>query len=283
MRHSTNSTGLIIGEFQLKVDVCFCIVLFGRLSASFYYRLVVASTEFKAEFKEGMKAFAAVSPGTVAWGLMTGVALAQSGMDFWAAVLMCTWVFAGSATLATTPLIAAGAPLTVIWLTTLCVNLRFVVFSLQLRPYMQHLPWWRRWFSGYITADNSFVMFMSRHPAPATDALGRAKEQGFLLGTGCSFWVVWTLSTLAGLIGAQYIPAHWGLGFLGILSLLAILCNLVTSRLQVLAVLVAGGFATLVYALPFKLNIVASISVAVIVCLLTERTLKKALTARGAA
>ena len=239
-----------------------------------------AAQPFKTEAINGIRAFMTVSPGTLAWGLMTGVALAQSGMDFWAAVLMCTWVFAGSATLATTPLIAAGAPLTVIWLTALCVNLRFIVFSLQLRPYMQHLPWWRRWLSGYLTADNSFVMFITRFPTPAADNVGRAHEQGFMLGTGISFWIVWTASTLVGLLGAQYIPVHWGLGFTGILSLLAILCSLVGSRLQVLATAVAGVFATLVYALPYKLNILTSIGVAVMVCLLAERSLRRALPAQ---
>ncbi len=240
------------------------------------------SPEFKAEYLAGMRAVIEVSPGSLAWGLMTGVALAQSGMDFWAAVVMSTWVFAGSATLATTPLIAVGAPLTVIWLTALCVNLRFVVFSLQLRPYMQHLPLWRRLLSGYLTADTSFVMFMSRFPVPATDSAGRAREQGFLLGSGVSFWVIWTTSTLLGLLGAQHIPARWGLGFAGILSLLAILCSLVKTRFQVLATAVAGLFATLVYALPYKLNILTSIGAAVLICLLAERSMHKALEANKA-
>lgn len=173
--------------------------------------------------------------------------------------------------LATTPLIASDAPLGIIWLTALCVNLRFVVFSLQLRPYMQHLPWWRRWLGGYITPDHSFVMFMERHPQPAPDAAGRSREQGFLLGMGASFWTVWTASCLTGYFASQHIPSHWGLAFTGILSLLAILCSLVHSRLQALAVGVAGVFATLVYALPFKLNILASIGVSVVVCVLAER------------
>jgi predicted branched-subunit amino acid permease len=50
------------------------------------------------------------------------------------AVAMTLFVYAGSSQLAAIPLIVAGAPAWVIWATGFCVNLRFVVFSLHLRP-----------------------------------------------------------------------------------------------------------------------------------------------------
>ena len=53
-------------------------------------------------------------------------------------------VYAGSSQLAAIPLIVAGAPAWVILATGFCVNLRFVVFSLHLRPYLMHMPRWRR-------------------------------------------------------------------------------------------------------------------------------------------
>ncbi|MFN7641320.1 MAG: AzlC family ABC transporter permease, partial [bacterium] len=100
----------------------------------------------------------AVAPGLAAWGMMTGVAMVKSGMSVVEAVAMTLLVYAGSSQLAAIPLIAAGAPVLVIWATAFCVNLRFVVFSAHLRPYLMHLP--RRWrlFAGYVTADLSYVM-----------------------------------------------------------------------------------------------------------------------------
>jgi predicted branched-subunit amino acid permease len=47
---------------------------------------------------------------------------------------MSLLVFAGSAQLAVIPLLAAGAPVWLIWATAACVNLRFLILSAQWRP-----------------------------------------------------------------------------------------------------------------------------------------------------
>ncbi len=79
------------------------------------------------------------------------------------------------------------------------------------------------------------------------------------------------LSSLVGIVLANFIPPSWGLGFAGILCLLAIQCSLASSRLRVLSAIVAGMVAALTYALPLKLNIVFAIAVAVVLCLTLER------------
>jgi predicted branched-subunit amino acid permease len=62
-------------------------------------------------------------------------------------------------------MIAAGAPMWVILAAAFCVNLRFVVFSAHLRPYMMHLPRLRRVVSGFVTGDLSYVFFAKPLPA----------------------------------------------------------------------------------------------------------------------
>lgn len=76
-------------------------------------------------FRAGLNDMAAIVPGIAAWGLMTGVAMAKSGMPWSESVLMALIVFAGSAQLAAIPLFAADAPMWVILATSFCVNLRF--------------------------------------------------------------------------------------------------------------------------------------------------------------
>jgi predicted branched-subunit amino acid permease len=84
------------------------------------------------QFRAGFKEMSSVSPGIAAWGLVTGVAMIKSGLSVPLALCMTLMVFAGSAQLAALPLIAAGAPMWVIWATAFCVNLRFVIFSAQM-------------------------------------------------------------------------------------------------------------------------------------------------------
>jgi predicted branched-subunit amino acid permease len=209
------------------------------------------------EFDVGMRDFYRLAPGIAAWGLMTGVAMVKSGLGVVESLLMALLVFAGSAQLAATPLIIAGAPVWVILATGFCVNLRFVVFSLHLRAYLAHLPMWQRVTHGYFTADMSYA--------------GRSAQEAYLAGNDLVNWVAWMGSSVLGVLLANLIPEAWGLGFAGLLCLIGILCSLATTRLRVMSAAVAGVVGVLAYALPLKLNILLAIGVAVILCLGAER------------
>jgi predicted branched-subunit amino acid permease len=214
---------------------------------------------------------AQVSPGIAAWGLMTGVAMVKSGLSTIEATLMAVLVFAGSSQLAAMPLIAGGAPMWVILATAFCVNLRFVVFSAHIRPYVMHLPLWRRLLGGYLMADLSYVLFTSRFPHPVEDDATRQAQEAYALGNGVVNWASWVGMGLIGIALANSIPPSWGLGFAGILALVGILCSLATTRLRVVSSGVAGAAAVAAFALPLKLNILVAIASAVALCLLLEK------------
>ena len=212
-----------------------------------------------------------VALGIGAWGLMTGVAMLKSGLSVPEAVAMTLLVYAGSSQLAALPLLVAGAPGWVVLATGFCVNLRFVVFSLHLRPYLIHLPRWRRLMHGYLTADMSYAMFTRRYPVPGQTPAELDAQEAYLTGGYCVTWLSWMVLSLAGIALASVIPTHWGLGFAGVLSLLAIVCSMATTRLRILATLIASATAVAAYALPLKLNIVVAIGTAVLVCFWLEK------------
>ncbi len=223
------------------------------------------------EFRQGMRDMSAVAPGLAAWGMLTGVAMIKSGMRLVEAIAMTLLAYAGSSQLAAIPLIAAGAPVLVIWATGFCVNLRFVVFSAHMRPYLMHLP--RRWrlLAGYVTADISYVMFTKRFHAPPQTQEERQTQLAYLMGGCTTNWSSWQAASLLGILLAHSVPAHWGLGFAGILALLGVACSLASSRLRLVSAGVAGAAAVAAFALPFKLNIVVAIAAAVALCLLLEK------------
>ena len=223
------------------------------------------------EFRAGVRDFQRVAPGIAAWGLMTGVAMVQSGMGVVESLLMALLVFAGSSQLAAIPLILAGAPLWIIWATGFCVNLRFVVFSLHLRPFLAHLPMWERICHGYLTADLSYVQFTSRFARPGANAAERQAQEAYLAGNDMVNWMAWVGSSLAGVALARLIPQDWGLAFAGILCLVGILCSLATTRLRLVAAAVAGAAAVAAYGLPLKLNILLAIATAVLACMVIEK------------
>jgi predicted branched-subunit amino acid permease len=224
------------------------------------------------EFRQGALDSMTVAPGIAAWGLMTGVAMMNSGMSMAEALLMSLTVFAGSSQLAAIPLLSAGAPMWVILATGFCVNLRFVVFSAHMRPYVMHLPLWQRLLTGYLTTDLSYVLFSNHCPHVGRDDAQRLAQQAYLAGNCSVNWVAWVGCSVIGVVLSNFIPAHWGLGFAGILALLGVLCSLASSRLRLVSVGVAGAAAVVAFALPFKLNILVAIAVAVVFCLMLENT-----------
>ncbi len=226
----------------------------------------VQDTWRHAEFRRGAGDMASVAPGIAAWGLVTGVAMVKSGLSLPLAVFMSLAVFAGSAQLAALPLLAAGAPAWLIWATAACVNLRFVIFSAQWRPYWRALSRRRRMLLAYLTADLNYVMFMRRFPEPVP----QAAQQPYIWGGIGVNWTSWQVGSIAGMLLADQIPPHWGIGFAGVLALLGFTCSLLVDRATWWAAIAAGVASVLAVNLPLKLNIIVAIAVAVGVGLLVD-------------
>ena len=186
--------------------------------------------------------------GIAAWGLVTGVAMGKSGMPLPLMVLMSLLVFAGSAQLAVLPLMTTGAPIWVIWVTALCVNLRFVIFSAQWRPYLIGFRLRKRLWLSYFTADLNYVMFMRRFPEPRPGP----EQMPYFWGGVVTNWFAWQVPSLVGIFAAEAVPVHWGIGFAGTLALLGLACALLADRATAVAGAVAGCAAVAAYALPLK-------------------------------
>ncbi|HYE71308.1 MAG TPA: AzlC family ABC transporter permease [Aquabacterium sp.] len=211
------------------------------------------------EYRRGAREMVGISLGIAAWGLVTGVAMIKSGMGLGLALMMSLMVFAGTAQLAAVPLIAAGAPIWVVWATALCLNLRFVVFSAQWRPYFRHLPRRQRALLAYFTADLNYVLFMRRFPEgkPSPEQLPYFWG-GVSVNAGS-----WHVASLLGIFLGNHVPTEWGLGFAGTMALLGMTYSLLSDRATWLPAVIAGAAAVAAFALPLKLNMLVAIAAAV--------------------
>ena len=223
-------------------------------------------------FHAGAKEMITVAMGISAWGLVTGVAMVKSGMPLPLALLMGWTVYAGSAQLAVVPLMAAGAPLWVIWFTAMCVNLRFVILSTMWRSYFGHLRLRHRLAIGYFSGDVIFVNFMRRYP----DGKPLPEQVPYFWGSALTNWGAWQIASTAGIFLAHQIPLSWGLGFAGVLALVGVLLSMLSDRATWAACVVACMAAVAAFALPLKLNILVAIAAAVAAGVLMEQVQKHA-------
>ncbi len=224
-----------------------------------------------------------MAPGIGAWGLVTGVAMVKGGLSVPLAVLMSLLVYAGSAQLAALPILAAGAPMWVIWAAAFCVNLRFVIYSAQWRVYFSHLPRLQRMVLGFLAADLNLIAFQRAYPTGEQGARREPGQVPYYLGGVAVLWTVWQVPSLLGIVLADAIPAAWGLGFAGTLAMVGLTYGLLSDRSTWVAAVVAGTAAVAAYALPLKLNILVAIAAAVAAGLLMDQAEKASRRLRGPA
>lgn len=227
----------------------------------------------KAARREALIAVRPALVATFTWGLVTGVAMVKSGLTESAAVWMTLFVYAGSAQLTSLPLIAAGAPLWLIFAAGLIVNLRFLIFSAALQPYFQSLPWYKRIAYGYFSTDMSFVIFMPRF-GEATPK-GTDAQRAFFLATIVPGWLTWQSSSMLGIVLGSLVPTSWSLDFAAVLALMAITIPLANSRPMLVSMLAAGMTAWLTQGFPLRLGLLAAVVVGIVTGIWAERAFRK--------
>ena len=114
------------------------------------------------QFLLGMRDTIPMLVGAVPFGIVYGTLAVSSGLSVAATLAMSLLVFAGSAQFVAASLVASGTGLTVILLTTLIINLRHMLYSASLLPFVRHLP--QRWRIGlaFWLTDESFAV-VHRH------------------------------------------------------------------------------------------------------------------------
>ena len=207
------------------------------------------------------------APAVAAWALVTGVAMAQSGLALGESAGLSLIAYAGSAQLAALPLLVAGAPVAVSVLTALMVNLRFVIYSAAVAPAFRSLPLRRRLIVGYLIGDISFVVYM-RHEARWPGATLRA---WYFVGVGFAMFCVWHVGSLVGLFAAAAIPRDWGLDFAGLLALLALWVPALASRPTLAGSVVAAALSVALDRLPLRSGLVIAILAGVAVAVAADR------------
>lgn len=210
-------------------------------------------------FKQGAVDMLRVTPGVCAWGLVTGVAMVKSGLAIPVVLAMSTLVFAASAQLAAVPLMLAGAPIGVVLLAATCVNLRFVVFSAEMRRYMLELTWPKRLLAGYLTADMTFALMHRRHETVSDADLASQSPVSYFVGLTSVNWLTWNVASLLGIALADHIPMHWGLELAGALALLGLAATLMNDGKKIIIGAIAAWIALACHEWPYRLGVVAAL------------------------
>lgn len=217
------------------------------------------NTAFRLGAREGWRDFLPLSVGLAPWAVVTGIAMRSIGLSPVEAMGMNLLVYAGTAQLGTLPLIATGAPLWLIFLTALVLNLRFVIFSAAIAPAFHDHSWSRRIRASYLLVDGVFAIGADKM-LKATDPEWR---WGYFIAPSVWGWCLWQLFVLVGVLGAGVIPRDWSLEFMVTIALMLMMIPMTRTRPMLVAALAAGLGAVLLRDLPLRLGLFAGIAIGI--------------------
>lgn len=202
-----------------------------------------------------------VSPlmlGVAPFGIVAGISAVDAGLSLGQAVGMSVIVFAGASQLAALELLNGNAPLAVVVLTAVVINLRLLMYSASIAPYFQ--PFSSRLKAGlaYVLTDQAYALAVSRYrTAEETDRVG------YYLGAALTLWVVWQVTTAIGAVAQAGIPEALALEFTVPLVFLALLVPAMGDGPTTLAGLVGGTVAVVAAGLPLNLGLLVGATVGI--------------------
>ncbi len=193
------------------------------------------------EARAGAAAVAPMLLGVVPFGLVAGAAPVAQGFDGWSAVGLSTIVFAGASQLAIVDVLGRGGSALVAVLAAWAINLRMVLYSASLAPYLAHVPTRRRLAAAYLLNDQDYALSVNRW---ARD--GRTDGRlSFYLGAGVLLWAAWLAATVAGAAVGGAVPDDVPLDFAVPLVFLVLLVPVLVDRPAVTAAATGGAAAVI--------------------------------------
>jgi 4-azaleucine resistance transporter AzlC len=156
-------------------------------------------------------------------------------------IKMSGLVFGGGSQFVALSLWVAPLPVVAIVLTTLVVNVRYLLMGAALSPWFAQLPLLKRYASVFFMVDESWAMAMSEFASGGRDT-------AFLPGSGLVLFLAWVSATVIGqTVGAAIQnPARWGLDFAFTAMFVALLVGMWKGKAQLVPWAVAAVVAVAV-------------------------------------
>ena len=236
----------------------------------------------RAEFLSGVKAELPIMFGVIPFGMIYGVLALSAGLPRDTALAMSSVVFAGSSQFVAAQLIGTGAPALIIILTTFVINLRHMLYSASLAPYVKPLRARWKWLLAYLLTDEAYAVTITYYHRQEALPASSGHRHWYLVGAGLTLWSTWQASTLAGILVGSQIPASWALDFSIALTLMALLVPALKDGPGLASALVAGLVSVLAASLPFKLGLLLAALIGILAGLLVERRDRPAILRRAA-
>lgn len=223
---------------------------------------MAARRAFLAGLRDLSPALASLFPIAV----ILGVTAVEIGLTGPQAVWMAIGVYTGLAQAAMLELIDANAHAAVVVLAGALINLRLLMYSASLAPYLDRLSLPERLPAAYLVVDTVYAVSYAAFERDATD-----HRLGYYLGAALGSWVVWQVGTVVGVLFGDVVPSGLNLRFAIPLVFIALLVPVLDDRPSLVAGAVGGAVAVVGVGLPFNAGLVIGAALGITAGIAAER------------
>ena len=170
------------------------------------------------------------------------------GFDPYLVYAMSFIIFGGASQIVFLQVISGGASSLVAVTSVGIINSRHLLYGAVLSEYLEKLSLIKKLLISYFVVDQGF--------AESNKFFKKNKNEQYLhyhlIGTGCTMWVCWQISTLSGIILGSFVPEELGLKFTIPLTFIAIVVQDLKKIDHLIVMITCGLSSLLFFDAPFK-------------------------------
>ncbi|QUS35886.1 AzlC family ABC transporter permease [Falsirhodobacter algicola] len=200
--------------------------------------------------RDYLRGIAAASPFILViapFALLFGIVGTEAGLNLLEVLTFSVLVVAGAAQFVALQQLQDHAPVLIILVMSLAVNLRFLMYSAAMSVHLRDASRWQRILAAYTLTDQSFALTMAEaETGPRTTRL-----IPFYFGSATVMVGLWYVGTVIGALAGSAIPPAFALDFALPITFIAMLAPLLRTLAHVAACFVSIAASLLLAGLPF--------------------------------
>jgi len=169
------------------------------------------TTTSKSAYREGVMAGLPFTMFAWPFAMLFGLVAAEAGLNVTETMAFSVIVIAGASQFTAIQLMTENAPVFVILIAALAVNLRMAMYSASLQPHLGGLPLGKRMIAAYCNLDQSFALGSVKYESEPDMPIG--DKYLFFLGTVSIMIPFWIVGTYFGAVAGDAVPESLALDF----------------------------------------------------------------------
>lgn len=209
----------------------------------------------------------------VPFAALFGLLASEAGLRLHEILLFSTVVFAGASQFAALQMLQDQVPLLIILVTALAINLRMLMYSVALTPYLGGADLRARALVAFFLVDQSFALAVAEYEK--RPEMSQDERLSYFFGTVAPIMVTWLAAIIAGALLGRAIPPEYGLDFALPITFLALAGPMLRSVPHVFACVVSVAVTLALQAMPYGTGLLVGAATGMAAGALAE-TMKRA-------